>query len=280
MTPTTPPTCPPELEREIFEMAAAEHPEMMPTLVLVAHRVLQWIEPLIYRTLLPHTLSPRVQAALLLAIQRAPAKFTKYVQNLFIISGCHEGCAMLLVSLCNRISRLALFDGKPAMLLPLDNMQVDHLSCYLLQLFGNAAGEIDPRRPLFQALTHLDLWDGSDWVAKLPIAALPALTHLCVHGDHTSSFLLSMLKKCDKLHILVHMYWTQQDLRKRPEAVPDFVDQRLVLIVLDKNIEDWAAGAKGGQDFWTRADKFVAKKRRGEIKPVSRCWIVEEDLID
>jgi hypothetical protein len=39
-TPTTPPTCPPELEREIFEMAAAEHPEMMPTLVLVAHRVL------------------------------------------------------------------------------------------------------------------------------------------------------------------------------------------------------------------------------------------------
>jgi hypothetical protein len=171
---------------------------------------------------------------------------------------CHA-----LVSLCSGISRLALFDGKPAMLLPLDNMRVDHLTGTLLHLFGNAAGEIDPRRPLFQALIHLDLWDDSDWVAKLPIAALPALTHLCVHGALVSSFLLSMLKKCDNLHILVHMYWSQL---QRPEAVPDLVDPRLVLLILDEYITDWAAGAKGRRDFWIRADKFVAKKRRGEIK--------------
>ncbi|KAJ7255712.1 hypothetical protein C8J57DRAFT_1345456, partial [Mycena rebaudengoi] len=187
---------------------------------------------------------------------------------------------MLLMSLCSGISRLALFNPKPAMLPALDNMRLDHLSCSLTHLFGIPAdpGEINPRRPLFQALTHLTVWDISDWVDRLPIAALPTLTHLCLHGAHKSAFLLSMLKKCDRLHILVNMYWSQMDLMEA-HAGSDFVDPRLVLIPLEDYLADWAAGAKGGQDFWARAERFVAKKRRGEIKPASRCWIVEEDLI-
>jgi hypothetical protein len=36
------PAFPADLEREIFELAANRHPETMPSLMLVAHRVLQW----------------------------------------------------------------------------------------------------------------------------------------------------------------------------------------------------------------------------------------------
>ncbi|KAJ7255664.1 hypothetical protein C8J57DRAFT_598725 [Mycena rebaudengoi] len=287
MVPNTPPSFPPELEREMFEMAATEHPNMMPTLVLVAHRVLQWIEPLLYRTLLLMQDSPRDKTALLLAIQRTPAKFTKYVQNLLVWPGeasPHDECAMLLISLCSGISRLALFDPKPTMLPALDNMRLDHLSVSLAILFGHSSnpGEINPDRPLFQALTHLCLWDDSRMIDGLPIAKLPALTHLCVNGRQDSLFLLSTLRNCAQFRVLVHMYWTRVALG-RAQQTPDVVDDpRFVLMTLDVDgyLADWRAGAKGGQDFWARADRFIAKKKRGEIKPVSRCWIVDADLIE
>ncbi|KAJ7256890.1 hypothetical protein C8J57DRAFT_1343247 [Mycena rebaudengoi] len=250
MVPYTPPSFPPELEREIFEIAATEHPETIPTLVLVAHRVLHWIEPLLYRTLLLTRNLPQDKTALLLAAQRTPAKFTKYVRNLLLWPGdtsLHFDCAILLMSLCSGTSRLALFDPKHTMLPAIDNMRVDHLSAL-----------------------------------KVPIAQLPALTHLCVNEKQDLPLLLSIVKKCDKLCVLVNMYWSQFDLEEAQPA-PDFADDpRFVLMALDSEeyIADWVAGAKSGQDFWVRAEKFIAKRKRGEITPVSRCWIIDGDLID
>jgi hypothetical protein len=264
------------------------------------------IEPLLYRTLLLTRNSPQHKTALLLAAaQRTPAKFTKYVQNLLLWHGPHAECTMLLLSLCSGISRLTLFDPKPAMLPFLDSMRVKHLSISLAQLSGHPSGlpEIDPGRPLFQAITHLELWDTSPLVAGTPIAQLPALTHLCVAEQHGLLPLLSFLKKSDKLCVLVNVYCFQVEFEKVQQ---DFVDDpRLVLMKLNFQgyVADWVAGAKGGQAFWRRAEKFIAKKKRGEIEPgrlppipppfslttnhhyysrlaVSRCWIVEEDLID
>jgi hypothetical protein len=36
------PFFPPELERDIFECAAASHPETIPNLLVVSHRVREW----------------------------------------------------------------------------------------------------------------------------------------------------------------------------------------------------------------------------------------------
>jgi hypothetical protein len=44
-TPRPKPILPPELEREIFELAAISHPECAVRLVLVAHRTLIWLVP-------------------------------------------------------------------------------------------------------------------------------------------------------------------------------------------------------------------------------------------
>jgi hypothetical protein len=61
--------------------------------------------------------------------------------------------------------------------------------------------------------------------------------------------------------------------------------------------QDWFDGVNDGLYFWARAELFIAKKRRGEIKPSSfssfpalagstsdfisgsRCWIEDEDGI-
>jgi hypothetical protein len=53
------PSFPLELEREIFEIAATHHPETRPTLLLVAHRVLQWYGIiLLARNLIVYILHP------------------------------------------------------------------------------------------------------------------------------------------------------------------------------------------------------------------------------
>ncbi|KAJ7629850.1 hypothetical protein B0H17DRAFT_1091096 [Mycena rosella] len=44
------PALPPELERQIFEICALFRPVSIPKLMLVAWRVKQWIEPILYRT--------------------------------------------------------------------------------------------------------------------------------------------------------------------------------------------------------------------------------------
>ena len=51
------PTLPPELEREIFELAATTYPECALSLVLVAHRALIWSVDLVMQC---HLVSYRV----------------------------------------------------------------------------------------------------------------------------------------------------------------------------------------------------------------------------
>ncbi|KAJ6571218.1 hypothetical protein B0H19DRAFT_658249 [Mycena capillaripes] len=46
------PRFPPELEREIFEIAAPSLPMAIPTLMLIASRVRDWVEPLLYRVII------------------------------------------------------------------------------------------------------------------------------------------------------------------------------------------------------------------------------------
>ncbi|KAJ7224649.1 hypothetical protein GGX14DRAFT_557508 [Mycena pura] len=46
------PTLPAELERQVFELTALSRPVCIPRLMRVALRVKQWVEPLLYRTLI------------------------------------------------------------------------------------------------------------------------------------------------------------------------------------------------------------------------------------
>jgi hypothetical protein len=53
------------------------------------------------------------------------------------------------------------------------NLRVQYLSLMLEHLFGYAAGGIDPARPLFRGLTHLDLWDDVQWWRDSPSPSYP-----------------------------------------------------------------------------------------------------------
>ncbi|KAJ7241610.1 hypothetical protein C8J57DRAFT_1560823 [Mycena rebaudengoi] len=284
-----------DLEREIFEMAANRHPETIPALLLVEQRVLRWIEPLLYRTLvfIDHE-SPRDPAAFC----SESAKLAKYVQNMLIWAAPPRAdFALRVLSSCSGIRKLVLFGPYPTMLPALDKMQLRQLTVDLQGLFGITA--IDPARPLFGTLAHLRLLNSPP---ELNFGELPALTHLCL-PDHSSLGLISStLENCNRLRVLVSMFRTRSGVRRYSNLDLSTDDPRFVLMPLsleEQCVEDWKLGATGGMDFWFHAENFVARRRRGEIEPgmscrmrrntlltvlasflASRCWLEDSDLID
>jgi hypothetical protein len=145
-------------------------------------------------------------------------------------------------------------------------LAVQHLS--FINIFTLDA--IDPSRPLFRTLTHLDMFAGIEGQPlDFEFAQFPALTHLSMHGDQRPPFFLALLASCPRLHVLVsniRPYWNRQQAHQSIN-----IDMRFVMMFTEINVnrfvEDWSLGAQGGKDFWARAELFTDKRRRGEIEP-------------
>ncbi|KAJ7256018.1 hypothetical protein C8J57DRAFT_1344966, partial [Mycena rebaudengoi] len=268
--------------REIFEIAAIEIPQSMPQLVRVARRVCVWIEPLLYRTLIVTPHRKLDLDALRLAIEKHPAKFAKYLRSFFDWETHSDNeWTLRILPLCSDIRNFAWFYADSTMVPALEAMQLRRLSVVLLDLVESSP--VDPSRPLFRTLTHLDLWDSdTEFLTGLPFAQFPALTHLSVNHLNTQSspFLASILRDCTRLCILVSMQMIPFEAGSETHYSVD--DPRFVLMWLsnDEYVEDWKVGVDGGKDFWVRAELFVAKRKRGEIQPASRYWIEDTDFSD
>ncbi|KAJ7241566.1 hypothetical protein C8J57DRAFT_1244521 [Mycena rebaudengoi] len=255
------PSLPFDLEREIFEMAATRYPETIPALLLIAQRVLQWIEPIFYRTLVFKAKSSRDPAAFC----PESAELTKYVQNMLIWAAPRRvDFALCLLSSCSGIRKLMMIGPCLTMLPALEKMQLRQLTVDLQGLCGITA--IDPARPPFRALTHLRLLDIPP---ELNFGELPALTHLCLSDYYSLNFISSTLANCSSLHVLVSMFqFRTLELYDQIHLLP--IDEpRFVVISLsfEECLEDWKLVAKGGRDFWFHAENFVARRRRSEIEP-------------
>ncbi|KAJ7255562.1 hypothetical protein C8J57DRAFT_1655051 [Mycena rebaudengoi] len=129
---------------------------------------------------------------------------------------------------------------------------------------------IDPSRPLFRTLTHLDMFAGIEGQPlDFEFTQFTALTHLRMHGDRRPPFFIALLARCPRPHVLVsniHPYWNRQQAHQSIN-----IDMRFVMMSTGINVnlfvEDWSLGAQGGKDFWARAALFIDKRRRGEIEP-------------
>ncbi|KAJ7689287.1 hypothetical protein B0H17DRAFT_1135097 [Mycena rosella] len=272
-----PPFFPSAIEREIFETAAELYPESIAPLVLVAHRAHECdhrIERVKYRTVTSsddtvgrslcevHTLRRAIRANV-----KPAGFFHERVRNLFL--DCHldeEGMREVL-SACSGVHSLALFDVGPSALPSLGLMQPRRLYAWLTNLFGGIK-LVDLSHPMFARLTHLDLLDEA--IADFPwpdFAALPALTHLSLFQLSSTGVIERVLATCPRLAVLIDM---QLSLPVPADRL-SVDDPRFVCVAVTylNYKSDWVIGTQGGLDFWARADAFVAKKKRGEIKPTS-----------
>ncbi|KAJ7726806.1 hypothetical protein B0H16DRAFT_1591913 [Mycena metata] len=191
---------PPELEREIFVIAASAGNTTIPPLLRVAKRVKVWLEPLLYRRVLVQSQPSSRRyflsngdvmistAALAAAMERLPAGFLNtHARHLYLevwaYSNSIQDRSRMFAALTGVTDLMLLnmgnFDEAPLLLAEISRLPLRRLQAHLGALFRPAPpGVVDFSHPLFRNITHLCARDDfqPDWTTGL--ALLPCLTHL------------------------------------------------------------------------------------------------------
>ncbi|KAJ7060805.1 hypothetical protein C8F01DRAFT_175231 [Mycena amicta] len=300
----TSPHLPPELELIIFEMAARWEPTSIPTLVLVAKRIREWIEPLLYRTLVftssdcatvkgmpgcdldifAQIVASKSEAFLRGAVKnvmapsltgnniRAILKACPGLENIYIIWGnTLRGALLPAPSLPPSSKKESLGPDSP----PCDPTYppLRHLYCQLELLFDVA--NIDfATHPTFQHVTHLELFgdpfeDFTDEVLAVSegysrVLTIPNLTHFAVNDCPAFSICAELLCGHSRLQLFVVLIH-ESSPRPGPEHRALTEDVRFVMMDVKEYKDDWQYGRMTGDDYWARAEAFVARRRAGNL---------------
>ncbi|KAJ7766653.1 hypothetical protein B0H16DRAFT_1522140 [Mycena metata] len=282
---------PVDLERELFETAAICNPKMIPTLMRVCRRFRTWLEPLLYRVLIAHVYvpGPTISAAL-----SKPTSFLKTaVRHVFLRNGSitMKEANKKILSSCEGIINLTYSGTLDSELLPLlDKMHLRKLDFSVPSSSMGASAWADStlKHSLFRSVTHLSLYQNvyetpahSSWQDWFKLASLPSLSHLSV-SQELSAILPHALAECPHLILAIILFWTmgpsQQDTARQFAEGLAFTDPRLlVMVTMSILSKDWEIGARGGDDYWARAEKFVAAERKSAPDvPRSICYILDE----
>ncbi|KAJ7167003.1 hypothetical protein C8R46DRAFT_1351196 [Mycena filopes] len=269
-----------DIERELFETTANLYPKAIPTLLLVCHRVHVWIEPLLYTVIV----SPRENDILTAIQSKSPTFLCNAVRHVFLGNEAFDTGWRFLLPHCSRIVSLFLDVAS----LDVDVSQpLQFLDNTTLQRLNINVPESDEARwaqlilrPTLSFLSHLELFAQNDstsgWDDWSPIASLPALTHLCMSNTLADAILVGAVAHCPRLVVVVACYWDGGEDQSASEFAARLTvnDPRLVvLMTLVEYKADWECGARGGEDFWVRAERFVARKRAKEI-PIHEYLLV------
>jgi hypothetical protein len=138
--------------------------------------------------------------------------------------------------------------------LPLQRLAVD-----LDELFAGTPPRFT--QPLLSHLTHLHLRDFNSrgwhtwWSSR---ASIPQLTHLAFWGTHLPVIDVwqGALLQCPFLKVVVIF-----SSRNYPNGTPPPVDPRVVELSITDYRADWECGARGGEDYWVRAELVIRGRR-------------------
>ncbi|KAF7318525.1 hypothetical protein HMN09_00362500 [Mycena chlorophos] len=292
-----PPHLPPELERRIFEMAAVSDPGSIPrSLGLVAKRVWEWTEPIIYRTVVISSMNEKtgVAAAILRHLDagttsKPPSFFAQHVHNFSLVPSFWLFMAARpspnawkpaelarVVRACTGVKNFS-FMGSFRPLSAKENYVGDALNAWrphkiLMLADGPAQFAEYATDPVFRDITHLLLTTMSsssdpDYVFDRPdnlhaLARLPKLRHLAVVVQMPTPVLAQLLSAPLQLETLV-LFGAENGATE----LVGIEDDRVVILHEEDNIlTDWHEAANGSPDFWDRAGEFIRRKRRGEIE--------------
>lgn len=98
------------------------------------------------------------------------------------------------------------------------------------------------------------------------LARLPALTHLCLSTQLSNAILPHIVLECPRLTVIATLLPSAFHAIYYTDRL-SVTDQRVVVRIraIGTYLAEWEAGARGGDDFWVRAERLLARKRKGEI---------------
>lgn len=208
------------------------------------------------------------------ATKSKPASFFHDAIRHLVVGPCPTWTqinTLAILKLCTGVTDFAALGelADPSMLPALARMRLQRMAGNLTRLFG---GRVDMQHSIFTSITHLDVFDriaeGETHIST-QIPALPALTHLSFHNDVVPwTKMQRVLQECPRLDVLVNL-WHSTKRRYAYEKTANIPihDARIVLYLYNDYWGEWEADAMGLQpSFWSVADEFVARKRKGLIK--------------
>ncbi|KAJ6535598.1 hypothetical protein B0H19DRAFT_1183802 [Mycena capillaripes] len=272
------PRFPPELERAIFEIAASARPTSIPNLMVVAWRVNHWVEPLLYRVvLLCPTLRgqildfPVITAEILLrVIAQKPANFlggsVRHLCIDYAYSASPSRGLTGILTACTGVTNLFAHFVASSHVPALDSLRcVRRLAIDLKALLQPTP--IDLTTSLFRTVTHLELLDLADIEEGHRIGArlalVPYLTHIAI--DSTLHHIVSHVELCEdtRLQCIVFLGSHRAVMNNRSPLVDD---PRFVFFCQSVDYRwGWLRGVDDAEDYWARADAFIAERRRREV---------------
>ncbi|KAF8155327.1 hypothetical protein K438DRAFT_1987043 [Mycena galopus ATCC 62051] len=277
----SPPAFPPELEREVFEICAVSRPVTIPKLMLVARRVKEWVEPLLYRII---CLGPRLPPAsgfpgffmeiIMLAMRRKPSSFFETaVRHLMIDYYQDRDEVDKILDVCTGVQHLSIDVAEAPdswldriVSFPLERLQI-HSHKSLIRVLA-------PEHTLCRRLTHLEITgfipDGAHAVCDALIA-LPHLSHLAFSNSQFVHSCPQLLESCKHLRALVFRTLFTEEIQTHHAVLERnvrFVQFSWEFLRANEGTVDWHIGAQGGVDSWTKIEHFIAKRRSREIDPL------------
>ncbi|KAJ7339782.1 hypothetical protein DFH08DRAFT_246882 [Mycena albidolilacea] len=291
---SNPPKLPPELECTIFEIAALARPKMIPSLILVAHRVKHWVEPLLYRVIMVVPPNEALEfdtlqfplftfEILFKVIATKPLEFLQNAVRYLYIDGPVESAELQSIcTACKHVVSLFHYEGPRARLVPelLDNLQ--HLRYLALSFDILRDCHTGRQTSCVSHITRLELFDTQEdpWVDDLCryLPLMTCLTHIAfdsvLHDQPVQTALLAT-KNLRCILLLVNADYVSQRLRNLdPLLLED--DRFLCLGQAQDWREEWLQGAAMGENFWAVADSFLVARRNGKVDR-SRFTISDTD---
>ncbi|KAF7291221.1 hypothetical protein MIND_01265600 [Mycena indigotica] len=276
---------PPELEREIFEIAVLSYPSALPAVLRVARRVQHWIEPLTFRVLcLNRSAKAKAFVKTLRRLKKLEPPQTKRITSgirhlFFDLRGlCTVEETKDILRACNNLYDFAAIGdfSHPGLLPILANLRITRLAICFEVLFGGLA-EVDLMHPTLLGITHLDVFDpvssliGPNQVSLDELLPqLPSLTHLCLNNENPNERIFRLLKNCPHLKLLVVLAPGRTDqINFDPSDPRENKDDRLVYGTFGDYWAQWESGAHGSPNFWTIAENVVARRHQERSKDMA-----------
>ncbi|KAH8810437.1 hypothetical protein DL96DRAFT_1760101 [Flagelloscypha sp. PMI_526] len=274
---------PPELERKVFELAAAAHPETFSVLLLVCRRVKEWLEQARFHELCI-TFKGRGydEESLRLLASKEPSFLQAHVKALKV--GCTGDHGPLnqwrpILSSCTQVTKLTLcdkvpFNWQPAAVKEAKKSAVRSVAVFFIKVFPDikfltldsrmsiAFGKMPSFPKSLNSLTHLccDFQRlGYSWMARTGHQYLPSLTHiLSTESNPYAVDLISFLDTVPRLVLFAMVAQPGTLTAYHPKLVvmylkqPQEVVQRLV-----SRPSRWSES-----DLWQRAEKILEERNR------------------
>ncbi|KAF9010230.1 hypothetical protein BDQ17DRAFT_1009664 [Cyathus striatus] len=253
---------PAELQREIFSMATSNQLSCALRLSLVARRVHEWVQPLVYEIV---TLGADDTALFLRTMDSKPSEFfATHVKQLCLAVSVNPEDAARILAVCTGVIGLAFW--------------VDYLAAASDVPLSALITSLSLRRLSIEFTHYLDLCEISkpssvNWRVKLThlhvifwadeepafiphLECLSCLTHFSLrlrYRQLTEGSISAILASCKSLRILAILLDEldlMQDLAK-------FEDKRVVFMPYPDAVQDWEASLRGLPDIWSRAEEMV-----------------------